>query len=60
MIVQMMRFKEEDRIEWNELFNSPLFQTNLLIEVGLNVFNFQVDDEEPDDFANDFNQRDFE
>lgn len=34
-----MRFREEDRISWEDLFATPLFQTNLLIEVGLNVFD---------------------
>lgn len=51
----MMRFNEADRINWEDLFASPLFQTNLLIEVGLNVFNFQNDEDFDDDFGNDLN-----
>jgi hypothetical protein len=40
IIVSMTRFHEADRINWEDLFASPLFSANLLIEVGLNVFNF--------------------
>lgn len=36
----MMRFNEEDRISWADLFLCPLFQHKLLKETGLNVFEY--------------------
>lgn len=35
-----MRFNEEDRISWADLFLCPLFQHKLLKETGLNVFEY--------------------
>ena len=35
-----MRYKEEDRIDWNDLFACPLFQHKLLKEMVLNIFEY--------------------
>ncbi|KAM3135463.1 hypothetical protein pb186bvf_012482 [Paramecium bursaria] len=43
IIIQMLRFHERDRISWNELFASQLFQLSLLREAGLNVFEYEED-----------------
>ncbi|CAD8050160.1 unnamed protein product [Paramecium primaurelia] len=71
IIVQMMRYREEDRIDWNDLFACPLFQNKLLKEMGLNIFEYHesqddsvdINDAKIDDFdfeMNDHSEQEIE